>query len=103
MAAAALLSVRAVGGFDRMATLLPVDGSYLHCVTGLGWPNIVKYILIFVTCNIAFQATVQIAFAARDERHARNGFLLGGLLILPVSFLAALIGVAAKARFPEIE
>jgi len=99
---AAVLSVRAVGGMDRLAELLPTDQAYLHPVEGFGVERILIFTLVMVTCNIGFQATVQIAFAARSERTARNGFLLGGLLILPVSFLAALIGVAAKASFPGI-
>ncbi|HUT13173.1 MAG TPA: sodium:solute symporter family protein [Thermoguttaceae bacterium] len=100
---AAVLSVQAAGGLDKLAELLPADQNYLHPVEGFGLANILIFTLVMVTCNIGFQATVQIAFAARSEKSARNGFLLGGLLILPVSFLAALIGVAAKACFPEIE
>jgi SSS family solute:Na+ symporter len=102
VALAAVLSVQATGGMDEMAKLLPAGEGYLHPIAGFGWGNVVTFALIMITCNIGFQATVQIAFAARDERTARRGFLLAGLLILPVSFLAALIGVAAKANFPEI-
>lgn len=97
------LCVRTTGGFERMSELLPQGQAYLHPVAGFGWAGIVTFVLIMVTCNISFQATVQIAFAAKNEREARRGFLLGGLLILPIGFMAALIGVAAKARFPEIE
>jgi len=99
---AAVLSVGAVGGMAQMADRLPPGGAYLHPIAGFGYLKILTFTLVMVTCNISFQATVQIALAARDERAARRGFLLAGLLILPVSFLAALIGVAAKARFPEI-
>jgi SSS family solute:Na+ symporter len=74
----------------------------LHPIAGFGWENVAVFTLVMVTCNISFQATVQIAFAARSATAARNGFLLAGLLILPIGFLAALIGVAAKANFPEL-
>ncbi len=55
-----------------------------------------------VTTVVSMQSVVQIAFAARDERSARNGFLWGGLLILPVGFLSALIGMAAVVLHPGI-
>jgi SSS family solute:Na+ symporter len=100
---AAVLSVRAVGGMAQMAERLPPGEGYLHPVAGFGYVKILTFALVMVTCNIGFQATVQIAFAARNETSARRGFLLAGLLILPVSFLAALIGVAAKAQFPGIQ
>jgi len=102
IALAAVLSVGAVGGIDALASKLPQDQGYLHYVEGFGWSNVAVFTLVMVTCNIGFQATVQIAFAARNAKSARNGFLLAGLLILPVSFLAAVIGTAAKAQFPGI-
>jgi SSS family solute:Na+ symporter len=82
---------------------LPETGSYLAPVAGVGWTWIVQTTLVMVTCNVSFQATVQIGLAAKDESHARHGFLLAAVLILPVSFMAALVGVAAKASFPGIE
>ena len=103
VALAGWLCVRTTGGFERMSELLPQDHAFLDPVAGAGWSGIVTFILIMVTCNISFQATVQVALGARGETEARRGFVVGGLLILPVSFMAALIGVAAKARFPEIE
>lgn len=103
VALASWLCVRTTGGFQRMSELLPEGSAYLHPVAGFGWTGIATFVLIMVTCNISFQATVQIALAARNEKQARRGFLAGGLLILPISFMAALIGVAAKAHFPQIE
>ena len=99
---AAVLAVRYTGGMGPLGEDLPAEGDFLRPVAGLGWLGIATYTLTMVTCNVAFQATVQIACAARSEKSARNGFLLAGLLILPVSCLAALIGVAAKANFPDI-
>ena len=86
-----------------MAESLPADAPYFSPVAGVGWMWIVTMSLVLVTCNISFQATIQIGFAAKNESHARVGFLLAALLILPVSFMAALVGVAAKASFPEME
>ena len=103
IALAAVLSVGVVGGFNQVAERLPVGAPYFSPVAGVGWMWIVTMSLVLVTCNISFQATIQIGFAAKNESHARGGFLLAALLILPVSFMAALVGVAAKASFPEME
>ncbi len=103
IALAAVLSVAATGGMDHVVERLPDGAPYLAPVAGVGWMWIATTTLVLVTCNVSFQATIQIGFAAKDESHARRGFLLAAVLILPVSFMAALIGVAAKANFPEIE
>ena len=47
-------------------------------------------------CNNCF-------LACKDERNARYAYLLGGLLILPVGFISALIGMAAAAMHHGIE
>ena len=39
---------------------------------------------------------------SKDERHAARGYLLGGLLILPVGFISAMIGMAAAVLHPGI-
>ena len=103
IALAAAMSVAAAGGMNRVVELLPDGGAYLAPVAGVGWMWIGTTTLVLVTCNISFQATIQIGLAARNESHACGGYLLAAVLILPVSFLAAFIGVAAKASFPEME
>jgi SSS family solute:Na+ symporter len=102
-ALAAALSVAATGGIERVVERLPEGTPYFAPVAGVGWMWIITTTLVMVTCNTSFQATVQIGFAARNESHARGGFLLAAAMILPVSFMAALVGVAAKAGFPEME
>ncbi len=55
-------------------------------------------------CTTVFsvQSIAQISFAAKDADAARKGFILGGLIILPVGFISALIGVAAAVSHPGI-
>jgi SSS family solute:Na+ symporter len=48
------------------------------------------------------QSVVQISFAAKDSQSAGRGFILGGLLILPVGFISAIIGIAAAILHPGI-
>jgi SSS family solute:Na+ symporter len=45
---------------------------------------------------------IQIGFAAKDERTAARGYLYGALIILPVGFISAVIGMAAAVLYPGI-
>ena len=63
---------------------------------------IIGWFIVMVTQAITAQGPVQIACGARDAKTARKGFLLGGILIFPIGFLCALLGIVAKVSFPDI-
>jgi SSS family solute:Na+ symporter len=90
------------GGFDSMVAQLPQGGTWLDPVAGLGLPLVIGYIAVMVTMATTTQAVSQICFAAKDEKVARNGFLLGGFLILPAGFLCAFFGIMAAVQFPGL-
>lgn len=52
-----------------------------------------------ITQAFSAQSVVQITFAAKDPKAARRGFILGGLIILPVGFLAAIFGIVVIVQF----
>ena len=52
--------------------------------------------------NISLQAIIQISLGAKDVQTARKGFVIGGLVMLPVGFVAALLGVIASEMYPSI-
>jgi SSS family solute:Na+ symporter len=68
----------------------------------MGWGVIIAWFLVMCTMTFSVQSVVQISFAAKDARSARNGFILAGLMILPVGFLSAVIGLAAAVLHPGI-
>ncbi|MEL7602686.1 MAG: sodium:solute symporter family protein, partial [Bacillota bacterium] len=49
------------------------------------------------------QGVVQIGLTGKDEKSARNGFILGAVLMVPVGFICALLGVASKALLPDAQ
>jgi len=59
--------------------------------------------VVMAVTALGTQSVVQIGFASRDGKAARKGFLLGGLIILPVGFISAMIGLAAAGLYPGIE
>jgi SSS family solute:Na+ symporter len=99
---ASIASVNSLGGFSAISMELPSEIPYMSLVDGLGWGVILAWIAVMATQSQSLQAVVQISFSAKDENHARNGFILGGLLMLPIGFLSAIMGIAAKAAYPDI-
>jgi SSS family solute:Na+ symporter len=96
-----VLTMNRVGGLGALAAAMPASHPGFGLI-GVGFGQISAWFLVMVTTVVSMQSVVQIAFAAKDERSARNGFLWGGLLILPVGFLSALIGMAAVVLHPGI-
>ena len=61
------------------------------------------WFLIMIPTVLGTQAVVQVSFASKTPSAAGRGFLLGGLLILPVGFISALIGISAAVVHPGLE
>ncbi len=96
-----VLTLGEVGGFGGLRAAMPPAHPGFD-LSGVGFGQIAAWFLVMVTTVVSMQSVVQIAFAAKDERSARNGFLWGGLLIFPVGFMSALIGMAAVVLHPGI-
>lgn len=99
---ASITSVKSLGGMSAIKMNLPTDIPYMDLVDGLGWGIILAWIAVMITQSQSLQAVVQISFSAKDENHARRGFIIGGLIMLPIGFLSAIMGIAAKSAFPDI-
>lgn len=90
------------GGFHNIATNLPKNVPYFHPIDGLGWLAVASWLVVMITQSLSMQYSVQISCSAKDIKSARKGFIIGGLLMLPIGFLSALLGIAAKSAFPDI-
>ncbi len=99
---ATISTLTSQGGLSTIALKLPTNSQYLHPINGLGFAIILGWFAVMITQTLSLQSTVQIACGAKSEKHARNGFVLGGLLMLPIGFLAALLGIAGKVAYPDI-
>lgn len=97
----AVIAVGKIGGFRELVAKLPADypGFDLGAI-GLGL--IIGWFMVMCTMAFSVQSVVQITFAAKDSSSARRGFIFGGLIILPVGFISAVIGIAATVLHPEI-
>ena len=98
---AAFLILTMAGGIDTVAIQAPSVTS-LDFISGVGPMTSVTWIVVLVTVNISLQAIIQISLGAKNVQTARRGFIIGGLIMLPVGFIAALLGVIAAEMYPQI-
>ncbi len=97
----AILTVNSVGGMSGMVTQLPPAHPGMD-LWAVGPGLILGWFMVMITTAQSTQSVVQISFASRDEASAQRGFLLGALLILPVGFISAIIGMGAAVTHPGI-
>lgn len=98
---AAFLILYMAGGIDVVAIHAPSITS-MDIISGVGPMTIVTWIVVLITVNVSLQAIIQISLGAKDVHTARKGFVIGGLVMLPVGFIAALLGVIASEMYPSI-
>ena len=93
--------VSSVGGFGAITTALP-ETKWFSFVEGMGFMPILIWFVVMITQAMSVQGTMQISLAAKSSTTARQGFILGGLIILPAGFIAALFGIAAAMKYPGL-
>lgn len=100
IAVATVIQFAKVGGLAGLELKLPANVPWFDPVAGVGPIGITSWIVVLVTVNLSLQAILQISLGARDAATARKGFVWGGVLMIPVGFMAALLGICAKAAYP---
>ncbi len=101
IALGAVLCVGQLGGVSAMVGRLPASHPGLD-LWAVGPGLVAGWFFVMITQVHSTQAVIQIGFAAKDQRAAAQGYLLGGALILPVGFISAVIGIAAAVMHPGI-
>jgi SSS family solute:Na+ symporter len=97
----AVLSVGRLGGLAALGSRLPAGHPGFNLLA-VGSGLIAAWFIVMITMAQSTQSVIQVGFATRDPRNASRTYLLGALLILPVGFISALIGMAAAVTNPGI-
>jgi SSS family solute:Na+ symporter len=97
----AVLAVREVGGMGELIARLPA-GHPGFDPGAIGMGVIIAWFLVMCTTTFSVQSIVQISFAAKTSQAAKRGFIMAGLIILPVGFFSAVIGLAGSVLHPSI-
>ncbi|MDU2064598.1 MAG: sodium:solute symporter family protein [Sporomusaceae bacterium] len=98
---ATIVSINYSGGFDMIQLKLPPNIPYMSFFDGVGPIGILSWILVLVTVNLSLQSIIQISLGAKNVQTAQRGFIIGGLMMLPIGFVSAMLGVIAKTMFPD--
>ena len=100
---AAVLVLQGHGGWTAIKTLTAAqpDVPYLSLTAGMGWIGIISWIIVMLGNTNSVQGVVQIGLTGKDDKAARNGFIFGALLMVPVGFICAILGVAGRALLPD--
>jgi SSS family solute:Na+ symporter len=88
------------GGWAALRASLP--SFYFAPFGDLGFWTLLSWFLVNLTIGVLAQPVINTAASAKDLRHGRLGILLGNLLAVPVPLMAALCGIVARYRYPEI-
>lgn len=91
-----------VGGIQSLELKLPAGVPWMDITAGVGITGIITWIIVLVTVNLSLQSIVQISLGAKDAATARKGLVWGGIAMIPVGFMSALLGICAKATYPDM-
>ncbi len=104
--ALALIAVFAnpdVGGWSGIVSNLgDKAGTYLSPVKGIGWGIWLVYPVMMIPCVATGQSQVQCITTAKSNGTARWAFIIGGLLVAPIGYLCAIVGMAALKLHPDL-
>lgn len=103
-----IVAVKQYGGFGDISAALPVgvsgDGSHWwKLVAGMGPAAVLAWCLTMLLQAAPSAGTIQVAISAKSDKTARNGFVLGAILMIPAGFISAIFGMIAAGSFPELE
>ena len=93
------------GGWEAIDVLTKADPDtpYLSLTAGMGWMGILSWIVVMLGNTNSVQGVVQIGLTGKSDRSATVGFMVGAILMVPVGFICALLGVASRALLPDAE
>ncbi len=97
----AILTLGDLGGFSGLQAKLPA-GHPGFDLGAVGGGLILAWFIVMITMAHSTQSVIQVGFAAKDEKTAARGYLLGAAIIAPVGFISALLGMAAAVLYPGI-
>lgn len=98
---AAMVAVALVGGKAAIEQAAP-SPTTLDLTRGVGDITILTWVVTLITVNLSLQSIIQISLGAKSVGVARRGFILGGLIMLPIGFVSAYLGVIASELYPNM-
>ncbi|MPM52503.1 hypothetical protein SDC9_99263 [bioreactor metagenome] len=76
---------------------------YMSLTSGMGVASIIAWIIVMCGTTNSLQGVIQIGLTSKDDKSAINGFRIGALIMIPIGFMCAMLGIASKALIPGVE
>lgn len=89
-----------IGGLGRIVTDLPPE--YMNPLN-IGPTKVSSWIIASILGACTAQAGIQPILAAKDTHTARKAAFITAFVVAPFGILTAILGMAAKLRFPNLE
>lgn len=101
---ASIVVITKAGGISELNSILIQKGveSHYFSMGGMGTTSIMWLMLPTVMYTLIGQDFYQRLFAAKDAKVARNASIIGGIIMVVVSFFPTIIGMGARA-FSDLE
>lgn len=87
------------GGYSSLVAQLPEGHDKL---SAMPTQQIVAWMIGGILSSIVLQSVLQPVLAAKDDKSARNGCILGYVIAGPICILTATIGMMARAKNPDL-
>ena len=102
-------ALTALGGWDTLverANAIPeptTSGApWLSLTGGLGLATFISYFATEIPNRFTTQSNTQQIFAAKNGKTARNGLIIGALMMIPITIISTIIGLIARVEFPDL-
>jgi len=103
---ASALVLGKAGGFAGLHEMMQasqqvVNHGYFN-IFGMAFKSVVWLLVPTIMYTLIGQDFYQRLFAAKDEVTAKRASFIGGIFLIIISFFPAIVGIGAKAYFPEL-
>ena len=106
LAAVAVAGLNHLGGWTQVSAAVDAalaaggsDASAWWSIAGAGWLPVIGMFFAATLHTPAASVYCNFAAAGRNERDVRNAFIWGGIIAMPMPFLAGIIGILTLAKY----
>ncbi|KAF5071189.1 Sodium/glucose cotransporter [anaerobic digester metagenome] len=100
---AVIAAINQMGGVSTVAAAIPPGEQWTNLISGMGPGVLLGWVITMIINTPANQTLYQPTLGAIDEKHAKKGMLSAAVMIFPIGFVAAALGILAAIQFPGLE
>jgi len=98
----AYFGLERIGGITAMKSHLPSDYFLFPVNSYFSWKNLIEWLVLIGSAYLVGPDIYSRLFSSRDGATARKSVLLTALMLIPLAFSIALIGMSARVLMPSL-